>query len=89
MDHFGHVYYHATGRVPILSDTMSRRPKKIVTSSAGLSEAAKLLERATKQPGVADLLLLYQQHAETVRQAEAYLQPRDRRLIFSTSDATA
>jgi len=53
------------------------------------SEAAKLLQRATRQPGVADLLKLYERHAETVRKADVYLQSRTKLVIYSTSDATA
>lgn len=58
-----------------------------IAKAAGL-EAADLLKRATQQPGVADLLRLYEQHAERVRQSAVYLQQRDVLLTFTTSDAT-
>lgn len=68
---------------------MSRAEKKRSATRPRLSETAHLLERATKQPGVADLLTLYEQYSKTVRSADPYLQSRSRFMIFSTSDATA
>jgi hypothetical protein len=78
-----------SGFIPILRGTMSQARKKTSSTRARTSDAERLLERASKQPGVADLLKLYEQHAKTIQQGEAYLQPRNRFVIFSTSDATA
>jgi hypothetical protein len=51
--------------------------------------AQELLDRARKEPGVADLIKLYRQHAETVRSAEPYVRQPSRLTIFSTGSATA
>ena len=66
---------------------MTQRPTPDDRSEARATDAAKLLETAVQQPGVAELFRLYEKHAETVRQADAYLKPRA--IIFATSDATA
>jgi hypothetical protein len=54
-----------------------------------LSEAADLARTATELPGVADLLSLYERHADLVHRANAYLKPRSTTLILTSSDATA
>lgn len=68
---------------------MSKTPKGSNPAKDKSAEAAKLLERAIQQPGVADLLKLCQSHAETVRKADGYLHSRTKFVIYSTSDATA
>jgi len=63
--------------------------KKTPAPHPRLSDAERLLKVATKQPGVADLLMLYEQYSKTMQRAGAYVQPRTRVVIFSTGDTTA
>jgi len=80
--------YPAFQPTPILSVIMAKTRMRRSSKVRGES-AARLLERAHRQPGVADLFKLYQRHAETLRKAEAYVQPRSRLVVYATSDATA
>lgn len=52
-------------------------------------EARELARSASRMPGVAELVHLYAQHAETVRRTQAYRRPADKMVIIASGSASA
>ncbi len=72
---------------PTMSSSKQRRVKN--NSEHRVRDASEMANAIAEHPGVADLLKLYEQHAQMVQRANAYLTPRNRIIIFASSDTTA
>lgn len=70
---------------------MATRPKRSSKKRGPHPQAdvAKLQRRATSMPGIVELVQLYEQHARTVRQADAYQVRAATRIIIASGAASA
>ena len=72
--------------ITVMNDTRKRPDGDNARSR--LAEASELASAITEHPGVADLLRLYERHAQLVQRANVYVTQR-RVIIFASSDTTA
>ncbi len=69
--------------------TDKQRHQKKKRREERLREAKELERAAARLPGVAELVHLYKQHAETVRRTQAYMAPAGKITIITSGAASA